>query len=223
MWTLFIQAHIGAGRDDNWCLLNHGEKVLEWWWENTLYFMFRSIVWETAGQVTSQEEVLVELQWTGVISAQLGCTCWYTRAKGVSFGLYPATRLGNFLFSSWMRGVWGCPGPQKGSAGPRKTRSPGWASAGAVLAAVGSKGTQRQVGAPFFSFSTSQVGADTSAALCSVFSPRINMMPATSQSSQWQPQEQGQPLIISAHSLARQSCVFWLHAFVVFISLILKV
>lgn len=114
----------------------------------------------------------VEPQWTGVSSVQLGYICWYTRAKSVSFGLYPATRLGNFLFSSWMRGVWGCPGPQKSSASPSETWSPGWASAGAVLGAVGSTGSQRQL----FLFSLSPpakcgVGAETSAAGCSVFSP----------------------------------------------------
>lgn len=94
-----------------------------------------------------------------------------------------------------------------------------------MLGAAGTEGSQGQL----FPFSPSPsakrgVGAETSAAAGSVFPPKDkhDLLPATPPLSQPQPQEQGWLLVISAHRLARQSCVPLLHAFLLFISLILK-
>lgn len=153
-----------------------------------------------------------------------GTSAGGTSTKGVSVGLYAATCLVISYLTTHGEECGALPFSQKGRASPH----------GHELGQC--RGNARgywdqkkpRAGLPFFLFSAGQAWRRSRVLGCwrlSVATLKANNdpLPAAPQLSQQQPQEQGWLLVISAHRLAIQSCVSLLHAFVVFISVILKV
>ena len=153
-----------------------------------------------------------------------GMSAGGTSTKGVSVGLYPATCLVISYLTTHREECGAVPFSQKGRASPHghelsQCRGNAWDYW---------EQKQPRAGLPFFLFSTGQAWCRSRVPSCcglrvSTLKANNDPLPAAPQLSQQQPQEQGWLLVVSAHRLAIQNCVSLLHAFVVFISIILKV
>lgn len=199
--------------------------VAEWWWESTLCFIFGSFLWETAGQVVWQGEVLAGDAVERGEQRSVGVRLLVAQAQRVSaLACTQATCLVLSYLTTHREERGAVPFSQKGRASPH-----GHELSQCRGNAQGYWDRKKpRAGLPFFLFSAGQAWRRSRVLGCcrlsvSTLKANNDPLPAAPQLSQQQPQEQGWLLVISAHRLAIQSCVSLLHAFVVFISVILKV